>query len=72
MSATVLYMSMSLDGFVAGPNERPDNGLGDGGRRLREWLMPGGDLDLEALRQSGGVNYHNGRWAPTQTTSRVR
>jgi hypothetical protein len=25
--ATVLYMSISLDGFVAGPNEGPDNGL---------------------------------------------
>ena len=30
MSATVLYMSMSLDGFIAGPNVRPVNGLGDG------------------------------------------
>jgi dihydrofolate reductase len=39
MSATVLYMSMSLDGFIAGPNETPDNGLGDGGRRLHEWLF---------------------------------
>lgn len=29
MSSTVLYMSMSLDGFIAGPNERPDNGLGE-------------------------------------------
>jgi dihydrofolate reductase len=37
MSTTVLYMSMSLDGFIAGPNERPDNGLGDGGLRLHEW-----------------------------------
>jgi dihydrofolate reductase len=37
MTATVLYMSMSLDGFVAGPNEGPDNGLGDGGERLHEW-----------------------------------
>jgi hypothetical protein len=25
------YISMSLDGFVAGPNEGPGNGLGDGG-----------------------------------------
>jgi hypothetical protein len=25
----VLFMSMSLDGFVAGPNESVDNGLGD-------------------------------------------
>ena len=30
MSATVLYMSISLDGFIAGSNEGPDNGLGDG------------------------------------------
>jgi dihydrofolate reductase len=56
MSATVLYMSMSLDGFIAGPNERPDNGLGDGGHRLHEWVLPGadaGDLGFEGLT---GVN----------------
>jgi dihydrofolate reductase len=41
MSATVLYMSMSLDGFVAGPNESVDNGLGDGGERLHEWIFAG-------------------------------
>ena len=39
--ATRLYMSMSLDGFVAGPNETDDNGLGDGGERLHEWPFPG-------------------------------
>jgi dihydrofolate reductase len=38
MSATVLYMSMSLDGFIAGPNDGPGNGLGDDGLRLHEWL----------------------------------
>src|SRR5436309_1508119 len=38
MSNSVLDMSMSLDGFVAGPNETPDNGLGDNGRRLHWWL----------------------------------
>jgi len=43
MSSTVLYMSMSLDGFIAGPNERPDNGLGDGGDRLHEWAFSTGD-----------------------------
>jgi dihydrofolate reductase len=43
MSATVLYMSMSLDGFIAGPNEGPDNGLGDGGERLHEWAFTGAD-----------------------------
>jgi dihydrofolate reductase len=49
-------MSMSLDGFIAGPNERPDNGLGDGGHRLHEWAMTGGEVDLEAIRRSAGVN----------------
>ena len=43
MSATVLYMSMSLDGFIAGPNEGPDNGLGDGGQRLHEWVWAGAE-----------------------------
>lgn len=58
MSATVLYMSMSLDGFIAGPNESPDNGLGDGGERLHEWVLGGGNgVDgLEATRRSGGIN----------------
>ena len=56
MSATVLYMSMSLDGFIAGPNERPGNGLGDGGHRLHQWAMPGGDGDLETIRRAGGIN----------------
>lgn len=40
MGNTVLYMSMSLDGFIAGPNETDDNGLGDGGDRLHRWVFP--------------------------------
>src|SRR5215212_8524804 len=34
-------MSMSVDGFIAGPNEGPGNGLGDGGHRLHDWLSGG-------------------------------
>ena len=30
---------MSLDGFIAGPNDRPGNGMGDGGERLHEWVV---------------------------------
>jgi dihydrofolate reductase len=56
VSATVLYMSISLDGFIAGPNEGPGNGLGDGGHRLHEWAMTGESVDLEATRRSSGVN----------------
>jgi dihydrofolate reductase len=45
VSATVLYMSMSIDGFIAGPNETDDNGLGDGGDRLHDWAFPDVDPD---------------------------
>jgi dihydrofolate reductase len=38
MSAAVLYMSMSLDGYIAGPNDEPDNPGGDGFERLHEWF----------------------------------
>jgi hypothetical protein len=31
---------MSLDGFIAGPNGRPGNPLGDGGTRIHQWLYP--------------------------------
>jgi len=37
MSASVLYMSMSLDGYIAGPNDEPDNPGGDGFMRLHDW-----------------------------------
>ena len=45
MNKAVLYMSMSVDGFIAGPHDGPDNGLGDGGHRLHEWLLIGADSD---------------------------
>ena len=57
MSATVLYMSMSLDGFIAGPNEGPGNGLGDGGHRLHEWYFTGADADDKGVSgRLAGVN----------------
>jgi dihydrofolate reductase len=56
VSATVLYMSMSLDGFVAGPNEGPGNGLGDGGHRLHEWALTGADADDTGVGRPAGVN----------------
>ena len=39
MAASVLYMSMSLDGYIAGPNDGPDKPGGDGFMRLHEWLV---------------------------------
>jgi dihydrofolate reductase len=49
MSKTILDMSVSLDGFVAGPNETVDNGLGDGGQRLHDWLESGSGVDAEMM-----------------------
>ena len=37
MSRSVLYMSMSLDGYIAGPNDHPGNPGGDDFMRLHEW-----------------------------------
>lgn len=46
MPASILDMSMSLDAFISGPDDGPDNGLGTGGGgRLHEWLgEPAGDF----------------------------
>jgi dihydrofolate reductase len=40
MSKLRLKISMSLDGFVAGPNQSVENPLGIGGMRLHEWVFP--------------------------------
>jgi dihydrofolate reductase len=34
-------LSMSLDGFIAGPNDGPERPLGDGGERLFAWYSSG-------------------------------
>jgi dihydrofolate reductase len=37
--AVVLYFSMSLDGFVAGPNIDRENPMGVGGESLHDWMF---------------------------------
>ena len=44
-----LDISMSLDGFVAGPNQSEENPLGEGGMQLHEWAF-----DLAAWRKPHG------------------
>ena len=41
MGKVTFNMTMSLDGFVAGPNDTPENGLGDGGDGLFTWYFSG-------------------------------
>jgi len=40
MGATTCQISISLDGFVAGPNQSVENPIGEGGMRLHEWVFP--------------------------------
>ncbi|GAA0932410.1 dihydrofolate reductase family protein [Virgisporangium aurantiacum] len=66
MSSSVLYMSMSLDGYIAGPNDNPNNPGGDGGavERLHRWGFtetgdvlrsgPAGEL-ADAMEATGAV-----------------
>ena len=49
MSKLRCHISISLDGFVAGPNQSEENPLGEGGERLHNWVVP-----LAAWRQSHG------------------
>ena len=42
-------IAMSLDGFVAGPNQSEENPLGEGGEQLHEWVF-----ELEAFNKTHG------------------
>ena len=50
MGKVTFNMTMSLDGFVAGPNDGPENGLGDGGDGLFSWYFSG---DTEVFMSEG-------------------
>jgi dihydrofolate reductase len=66
MSSSVLYMSMSLDGYIAGPNDGPDNPGGDEAavERLHTWGFtvdgdvrrsgPAGEM-ADAMEATGAV-----------------
>ena len=40
MTKLVLDISMSLDGFIAGPRPTLEEPLGEGGEKLHEWILP--------------------------------
>jgi dihydrofolate reductase len=51
-----LKISMSLDGFVAGPDQSVDNPLGVGGMRLHEWAFALAIFRDEHEMEGGEVN----------------
>jgi dihydrofolate reductase len=60
MGKVIFENSVSLDGFVAGPNDGPENPMGDGGMRLFAWYnsgdttfsLPGTDMEFKISRAS--------------------
>ena len=61
MSKLRLTITMSLDGYVAGPDQSEENPLGVGGMDLHQWLFP-----LEAFREA-----HGGHGGETNASSEV-
>ena len=60
MGKVSVGLTMSLDGFIAGPNDGPERPLGEGGERLFEWFssgdteysMPGTEMVFRISSQS--------------------
>ena len=60
MGKVATGLSMSLDGFIAGPNDGPERPLGEGGERLFRWYssgdtdykMPGTEMVFKVSPQS--------------------
>ena len=75
MRKVILDITMSLDGFVAGPNISPDLPMGETGIRLHDWLFGSkSDQDAKIISEQveksgavivGGSTYHtaiDGAW----------
>ena len=52
MSKLRLQISVSIDGYVAGPNQSEKDPLGEGGEQLHEWVVQ--DRRLAGLARPRG------------------
>src|SRR5438552_1035820 len=59
MTKVVADITMSLDGYVTGPDPDLEHGLGHGGEPLHDWVMDSDDVDAQELQtavdRSGAV-----------------
>ncbi len=55
--------SMSLDGYITGPNPGPDQGLGEGGERIFAWMIADPVVD-KPTRDGGALSE---AWEETYT-----
>jgi len=49
MSKLRFNITMTLDGYIAGPNQSVENGLGEGGEQLHDWI-----IKLKSFRETHG------------------
>ena len=56
MSKLRCHISISADGFVAGPNQSEENPLGEGGEQLHDWVVPLAAWRQSHDKQGGDVN----------------
>ncbi|WP_329485352.1 dihydrofolate reductase family protein [Kitasatospora sp. NBC_01246] len=54
MTRIIADISVSLDGFVTGPDPGPDSGLGTGGEALHTWAFSDDPDDRRLLREATG------------------
>ena len=68
MTKVLAGITMSVDGYVAGPDDGPGKGLGEGGERLHYWVF-GGPWTYED-DPKGEATGEDGAWLE-QTVSRI-
>src|SRR5687768_12777775 len=59
MSKVRVHISVSADGYVAGPNQSKENPLGEGGESLHDWVVPLKAFQEHQGREGGEVNESN-------------
>jgi dihydrofolate reductase len=52
MAKVVGDISISLDGFVTGPDPGPEQGLGRGGEAIHDWALKGDAVDAQVLAEA--------------------
>ena len=68
MAHVLAGITTSVDGYVAGPADGPDKGLGEGGERLHYWVF-GGPWTYDA-EPTGEASGEDAAW-PAEAASRV-
>ncbi|HEV3055295.1 MAG TPA: dihydrofolate reductase family protein [Solirubrobacteraceae bacterium] len=56
MNQVKSHIAISLDGYVAGPNQSQDNPIGEGGMRLHDWIFK---TDAWQTQHAGAGGEHN-------------